>query len=121
MQVIGTHPIMVVALIWDWENMGSAGKPQYFALAYNIFVGGSLIYWAYFSVVKKLFVTFSTTSTLTVPFIVVLTDAVFRSAWPSLSDTGALMLVAIAVILALIKSQRPQKMYCEFRHESNFF
>ena len=79
---------------------------QYFSLAYNILVAGSLIYWAYFAVVQKLSVMVSTISTLAVPLIAVLADAVMEASWPGWTDTGALMLVALAVILALTKSQK---------------
>ena len=34
------------------------------------------------------------------------TDAVMEASWPGWSDTGALMLVALAVILALTESQK---------------
>ena len=47
----------------------------------------------------------STISTFAVPFIAILADAVMEASWPGWSDTGALMLVALAVILALTKSQ----------------
>ena len=79
---------------------------QYFFLAYNILVAGSLIYWAYFAVVQKLSVMVSTISTLAVPLIAVLADAVIKAFWPGWTDTGALMLVALAVILALTESQK---------------
>ena len=88
------------------ENIGSPGMAQYFSLAYNILVAGSLIYWAYFAVVQRLSVMVSTISTLAVPLIAVLADAVMEASWPGWSDTGALMLVALAVILALTKSQK---------------
>ena len=48
----------------------------------------------------------STISTLAVPLIAVLADAVMEASWPGWSDTGALMLVALAVILALTESQK---------------
>ena len=69
-------------------------------------MAGSLIYWAYFAVVQKLSVMVSTISTLAVPLIAVLGDAVIEASWPSWSDTGALMLLALAVILALTESQK---------------
>ena len=47
----------------------------------------------------------STISTLGVPLIAVFADAVMETSWPSWTDTGALMLVALAVILALTESQ----------------
>ena len=106
MQVLGTIPILLVAVIWDWENIGSPGMAQYFSLAYNILVAGSLIYWAYFAVVQKLSVMVSTISTLAVSLIAVLADAVMEASWPSWTDTGALKLVALAVILALTESQK---------------
>ena len=48
----------------------------------------------------------STISTLAVPMIAFLADAVMEASWPGWSDTGALMLVALAVILALTESQK---------------
>ncbi|MED5290404.1 MAG: DMT family transporter, partial [SAR324 cluster bacterium] len=106
MQVLGTIPILLEAVIWDWENIGSPGLEQYFSLAYNILVAGSLIYWAYFAVLQRISVMVSTISTLAVPLIAVLADAVMEASWPGWSDTGALMLVALAVILALTESQK---------------
>ncbi|MEC7216193.1 MAG: DMT family transporter, partial [SAR324 cluster bacterium] len=85
MQVLGTIPILLVAVIWDWENIGSPGMAQYFSLAYNILVAGSLIYWAYFAVVQRLSVMVSTISTLAVPLIAVLADAVMEASWPGWS------------------------------------
>ena len=48
----------------------------------------------------------STISTLAVPLIAVLADAVMEVSWPGWSDTGAFMLVALVVILALTESQK---------------
>ena len=56
--------------------------------------------------VQRLSVMVSTISTLAVPLIAVLADAVMEASWPGWSDTGALVLVALAVILALTKSQK---------------
>ena len=56
--------------------------------------------------VQRLSVTVSTISTLAVPLIAVLAEAVMETSWPGWSDTGALMLVALAVILALTESQK---------------
>ena len=44
MHVHGTILILLVALIRDWENIGSLGVAQYFSHAYNILVAGFLIY-----------------------------------------------------------------------------
>ena len=56
--------------------------------------------------VQKLSVMVSTISTLAVPLIAVLADAVMEASWSGWSNTGALMLVALAVILALTKCQK---------------
>ena len=56
--------------------------------------------------VQKLSVMVSTISTLAVPLIAIMADAVMEASWPGWSDTGALLLVALAVILALTEPQK---------------
>ena len=103
MQIIGSIPIITVALIWDWRKIGSPGWEQFFSMAYNGLIAGSLIYWAYFSVVERLSVSVATISTLAVPFIAVITDSVMHKSFPHWNDILALLFVALSVLIALTK------------------
>ena len=55
---------------------------------------------------KLLNVSVSTVSTLAVPFIAVLADALVLASFPNWNDTAALTMVALAVVLALTEAKR---------------
>ena len=98
MQVLGTIPILLVAVIWDWENIGSPGLEQYFSLAYNILVAGSFDLLGVFCSGAEAFGDGVYDFHPCRASDCGLADAVMEASWPGWSDTGALMLVVLAVI-----------------------
>ena len=72
-------------------------------MAYNGLIAGSLIYWAYFSVVERLSVSVATISTLAVPLIAVITDSFMYKSYPHWNDILALLFVTLSVFIILTK------------------
>ena len=103
MQLLGTIPVALIALLWDWQNIGTPGWPQYFSLFYNIVVAGAIMYWIYFTLLKRLTVAMSTIAMLAVPVVAVISDAFWLWKFPLWIDLGALGLIGVAVALALNK------------------
>ena len=103
MQIIGPIPIITVALIWDCRNIVSSGWEQFFSMAYNGLISGSLIYWTNLLVVERLSVPVATNSTLAVSFIAVIIDSVMHKSFPHWNEILALLFVALSVLIALPK------------------
>ena len=81
----------------------NSGWPQYFSLFYNIVVAGAIMYWIYFTLLKRLTVAMSTIAMLAVPVVAVISDAFWLWKFPLWIDLGALGLIGVAVALALNK------------------
>jgi len=104
--LIGVIPIAVVAVAWDWHNIGTVTVGPLLSLAYNMLITGIICYWAYFTVVAMLPVVASTVGTLMVPVIGVFANQLMFGVTPHLVDYTALACVAVAVFLVVVRSRR---------------
>ena len=68
-----------------------------------IVVAGAIMYWIYFTLLKRLTVAMSTIAMLAVPVVAVISDAFWLWKFPLWIDLGALGLIGVAVTLALNK------------------
>lgn len=101
--LIGVVPIAIVAVAWDWRNVGEVTFWPLMSLAYNMLITGIICYWAYFKVVQMLPVVASTVGTLMVPVIGVFSNALIFGVAPHLVDYTALACVGIAVFLVVVR------------------
>lgn len=104
--LIGVVPIAIVAVAWDWRNMGDPDLWALGALVYNMLITGIICYWAYFKVVSMLPVVASTVGTLMVPVIGVFSNALIFGVAPHLVDYTALACVAAAVFLVVVRPRQ---------------
>ncbi|MCP5153079.1 MAG: DMT family transporter [Ectothiorhodospiraceae bacterium] len=104
--LVGTAPIVVGALAWDWRNVDSPSLAATLCVLYNMTVTAIGCYWAYFKVVSLLPVVASTVGTLMVPVIGVFSSALVFAAPPTTADFLALTAVAGAVFLVLTPARR---------------
>lgn len=104
--LIGVVPIAVVAVAWDWRNIGDPDLWALLSLAYNMLITGIICYWAYFKVVQMLPVVASTVGTLMVPVIGVFSNQLIFGVAPHLVDYTALVCVGLAVFLVVLRPRR---------------
>lgn len=104
--LIGVVPIAIVAVAWDWRNVGEVHFWPLMSLAYNMLITGIICYWAYFKVVQMLPVVASTVGTLMVPVIGVFSNELIYGVKPHLVDYTALACVAVAVFLVVVRPRR---------------
>ena len=104
--LIGVVPIAVVAVAWDWRNVGDVSFWPLMSLAYNMLITGIICYWAYFKVVQMLPVVASTVGTLMVPVIGVFSNELIFGVHPHLVDYTALVCVGVAVFLVVLRPRR---------------
>lgn len=101
--LIGVVPIAIVAVAWDWQHVGEWSLWPVMALLYNMLITGIICYWAYFKVVQMLPVVASTVGTLMVPVIGVFANQAIFGVTPHLVDYVALICVAVAVFLVVVR------------------
>ncbi|MEQ8397455.1 DMT family transporter [Thalassobaculum sp.] len=104
--LIGVVPIAIVAVAWDWQHVGEWSLWPVMALLYNMLITGIICYWAYFKVVQMLPVVASTVGTLMVPVIGVFANQVIFGVTPHLVDYVALICVAVAVFLVVVRPRQ---------------
>ncbi|EDP63274.1 hypothetical protein BAL199_28170 [alpha proteobacterium BAL199] len=104
--LIGVVPIAIVAVAWDWQNVGEISLWPMMALVYNMLITGIICYWAYFKVVQMLPVVASTVGTLMVPVIGVFANELIFGVTPHLVDYIALVCVAVAVFLVVVRPRQ---------------
>jgi len=103
--LIGMVPLALVAVAWDWRNIGDVTLWPVMALLYNMLITGIICYWAYFKVVSMLPVVASTVGTLMVPVIGVFSNELIYGVTPHPADYMALACVALAVFLVVVRGR----------------
>lgn len=104
--LIGGLPVALVAITWDWQHVTGFSLWPVMALLYNMLITGIICYWAYFKVVQMLPVVASTVGTLMVPVIGVFSNELIFHVYPHLVDYTALVCVAVAVFLVVVRPRR---------------
>jgi drug/metabolite transporter (DMT)-like permease len=107
MMLLGWMPLAVAAPLFDPQPLGGvlAGLSHrgWFALAYNVFLAGTLAHWAWFTLARTLPVAVSSLSSLPVPVVGVFSGMVLLGERPGTQEWIALALVVAALFTVLFQ------------------
>jgi len=105
MMIVGWLPIALLAPFFDsrslGDELGSLGARGWFAVAYNIFLAGTVAHWAWFHLARTLPVAVSSLSSLPVPVVGVFAGILVLGEKPGAQEWIALTLVVIALFIVL--------------------
>ncbi|MGE5170536.1 MAG: DMT family transporter [Rudaea sp.] len=107
MMLLGWLPLALVAPLFDPQPLASAlsglSGRAWFAIAYNIFLAGTLAHWAWFTLARTLPVAVSSLSSLPVPVVGVISGIVLLGEHPGAQEWIALALVVAALFTVLFQ------------------
>jgi drug/metabolite transporter (DMT)-like permease len=110
MMIIGWLPIAFLAPFFDSQplvvELRSLSARGWFAIAYNIFLAGTVAHWAWFHLARTLPVAVSSLSSLPVPVVGVFAGIVVLGEKPGPQEWIALTLVVIALFIVLSESRQ---------------
>ena len=104
MMLLGWIPIAVCVPLFDPHPLASLvtmSGTAWFAVLYNIFLAGTLAYWAWFKMARSLPVAVSSLSSLPVPVVGVLSGMLFLGERPGANEFVALSLVLASLAAVL--------------------
>ena len=105
MMIVGWLPIALLAPFFDSQpladELASLGARGWFAVAYNIFLAGTVAHWAWFHLARTLPVAVSSLSSLPVPVVGVFAGILVLGEKPGTQEWIALMFVVIALFIVL--------------------
>jgi len=108
MMLLGWMPLVVAALWFDphpFTSLAAMSGTTWFAVIYNIFLAGTLAYWAWFRMARTLPVAVSSLSSLPVPVVGVVSGMLVLGERPGASEVIALTLV-LASLAAVMFPER---------------
>jgi drug/metabolite transporter (DMT)-like permease len=105
--LLGGLPIVLGALVLDWNAWRPQSPVAVFALAYNILVASIVCYWAWFKIVSRVPAGVSALGTLMVPVVGVISSMVLLGERPSMQEYSAMLLVVAALGTVLPPVRRP--------------
>ncbi len=105
MMLLGWLPLIVAAPFFD--DVGLARLPQvsgtlWFALAYNVFLAGTVAHWAWFTLARTLPVAVSSMASLPVPLVGVFAGMIVLGERPGFAEWLALVLVLASLVAVLL-------------------
>jgi drug/metabolite transporter (DMT)-like permease len=107
MMLLGWAPLAVAAPFLDPQplagELGQVSARGWFAIAYNIFLAGTLAHWAWFTLARTLPVAVSSLSSLPVPVVGVISGIVLLGERPGVQEWIALALVVAALFTVLFQ------------------
>jgi len=107
MMLLGWVPLAVTAPFFDSQplasELASLSHRGWFAIAYNIFLAGTLAHWAWFTLARTLPVAISSLSSLPVPVVGVISGIVLLGERPGVQEWIALALVVAALFTVLFQ------------------
>jgi drug/metabolite transporter (DMT)-like permease len=107
MMLLGWLPLFVAAPFFaPWPAPSSLSGSAWFAIAYNIFLAGTLAHWAWFTLARTLPVAISSMASLPVPIVGVFSGMVLLGERPGAGEWAALGLVSAAMV-AVLWSPKP--------------
>ena len=104
--LIGGLPIMIGALILDWDHWRPIGTPAVIGLVYNMFFVFIFCYWAWFKIATTAPASVSSLSTLMIPIVGVFSGIWLLGESPQWQEYAALVLVIAALATVLIPPRR---------------
>ncbi|HEX6136280.1 MAG TPA: DMT family transporter [Casimicrobiaceae bacterium] len=107
MMLLGWMPIAVLAPWFDPQplaaELADLSPRGWFAIAYNVFLAGTLAHWAWFTLARTLPVAVSSLSSLPVPVVGVISGMVLLGERPGAQEWIALALVVAALFIVLFQ------------------
>ena len=107
MMLLGWLPLAVAAPFLDPQpltsELGRLSARGWFAIAYNVFLAGTLAHWAWFTLARTLPVAVSSLSSLPVPVVGVFSGIVLLGERPGVQEWIALALVVAALFTVLFQ------------------
>jgi drug/metabolite transporter (DMT)-like permease len=107
MMLLGCIPLAVLAPILDPQPLGAVlsglSARGWFAVAYNIFLAGTLAHWAWFTLARTLPVAVSSLSSLPIPVVGVFSGILLLGERPGMQEWIALALVLAALFTVLFQ------------------
>jgi len=107
MMLLGWMPLAVAAPLFDPQPLGDVlaelSHRGWFALAYNVFLAGTLAHWAWFTLARTLPVAVSSLSSLPVPVVGVFSGMILLGERPGTQEWIALALVVAALFTVLFQ------------------
>ena len=107
MMLLGWLPLALLAPLFDPQplatELASLSGRGWFAIAYNVFLAGTLAHWAWFTLARTLPVAVSSLSSLPVPVVGVFSGIVLLGERPGLQEWIALALVVAALFTVLFQ------------------
>ena len=107
MMLLGWIPLAAIAPFFDPQplatELANLSARGWFAIAYNIFLAGTLAHWAWFSLARRLPVAVSSLSSLPVPVVGVLSGMLVLGEHPGSREWIALALVVAALFVVLFQ------------------
>jgi drug/metabolite transporter (DMT)-like permease len=107
MMLLGWIPLAMLAPVFDPQplvaELGNLSSRGWFAIAYNIFLAGTLAHWAWFTLARTLPVAVSSLSSLPVPVVGVFSGIVLLGERPGVQEWIALALVVAALFTVLFQ------------------
>jgi drug/metabolite transporter (DMT)-like permease len=107
MMLLGWIPLAVLAPLFDpqpWSvELANLSPRGWFAIAYNVFLAGTLAHWAWFTLARTLPVAVSSLSSLPVPVVGVFSGIVLLGERPGVQEWVALALVVCALFTVLFQ------------------
>jgi drug/metabolite transporter (DMT)-like permease len=107
MMLLGWVPLAIAAPFFDPRPLASElaqlSARGWFAIAYNIFLAGTLAHWAWFTLARTLPVAVSSLSSLPVPVVGVFSGIVLLGERPGVQEWIALALVLAALFIVLFQ------------------
>ena len=107
MMLLGWLPLAALAPFLDAQplasELGRLSARGWFAIAYNVFLAGTLAHWAWFTLARTLPVAVSSLSSLPVPVVGVFSGMVLLGERPGAQEWIALALVVAALFIVLFQ------------------
>ena len=107
MMLLGWLPLAILAPFFDPQplaaELAALSARGWFAIAYNIFLAGTLAHWAWFTLARTLPVAVSSLSSLPVPVVGVFAGMLVLGERPGSSEWIALALVVAALFIVLYR------------------
>ncbi len=100
--LVGSLPIVLGALILEWDTWRSVGMGAALGLAYNVLVVSIFCYWAWFRIAASAPAGVAALSTLMIPIVGVFSSMVILGEIPHWRDYAALVLVIAALATVLV-------------------
>ena len=109
MMLLGWLPLAILAPFFDPHPVSyltTLSGQAWFAIAYNIFLAGTLAHWAWFTLARTLPVAVSSLSSLPVPVVGVFAGMLFLGERPGVTEFSALALVLASLFAVLFQPKQ---------------